>query len=38
VDVVFIVAVFLIVLGVMTPQLWRQTVEGYAQMRGRRIT
>ena len=35
VDTVFIVAGFLIFLGVIAPQIWRQTVEGLAQMRDR---
>jgi hypothetical protein len=29
------VAGFLIFLGIMTPQIWRQTVAGFAQMRDR---
>ena len=35
VDTVLVVAAFMVFLGVMTPQIWRQAAEGYAQMRGR---
>lgn len=35
VDVVLIVAAFLIFLGVKTPQIWHQAATGYARMRNR---